>query len=307
MTSEAKIITACETMDSSPNDLSSLEEGDTPRGKIEYLQKTISSLNALNWFDTHCTKYIIFPQNKWIKRWDLLIVGLLFLYLFVLPYQIGVSSGYYLLKSKFWLALNIFFNCIFFVDNFLYFIRAYRNKDGRLVMSLPIIRRNYVRSFCVPNFLSTFPSTILFYGLSPKVTQSVQETFIGNAVWALVINLLKFLRFAYLPTILKSSDAIADIRGRNSSRSLQLCHYVLLLMIVSHWFACIWCLVAFIEAGSTFNEPEILAKPNWISLWYNNTFQEGGLNPIGREQSADRYILRYVFHQIFILRSFMTS
>jgi hypothetical protein len=289
-------ITACSTMDSTPNDLLSLEEGDKPsRGKVEYLQKSMSRLNVLNWFDTHCAKYIIFPQNKWIKRWDLIIIVLLFLYLFVLPYQIGVSSGYYLLKSKFWLALNIFFNCIFFVDNFLYFIRAYRDKNGRLVMSLPVIRRNYVRTYCVPNFLSTFPSIILFYGLSPKLKQTVvQETFISSAVWALLINFLKFLRFVHLPAILNSSDAIADIRGRNSSRSLQLFHYVFLMMIVSHWFACIWCLTAFIEAGSTFTEPNILTKPNWMAIWYNNTYQEGGLNPIGQEQSADRYILRCV-------------
>ena len=35
---------------------------------------------------------IIFPDNKWIKTWDMLILFALFVLMFTLPYQIGVVS-----------------------------------------------------------------------------------------------------------------------------------------------------------------------------------------------------------------------
>jgi len=274
-------------MDSASLEVTSLEEG----SKKPTVMKPRKSETCLSRFDAFCAKHVIFPDNRWIKRWDLMIIGLLFSLLFILPYQIGVSNGYYLLKSKAWLSVIIFSNCIFFLDNLLYFVRAYRDENGRLIMSIPRIRRNYVRTYCIPNFLSTFPSTILFYGLSnPKIMDTV-DIFYSNAVWTLLLNLLKFLRFVHLPKILRSSYAVADIRGRHSSRSLQLFHYAFLMMIVSHWFACIWSMTAFIEAGSTFDEPNILTTPNWIGFWYNNSYVEGGLNPIGQENSTNRYIL----------------
>ena len=98
-------------------------------------------------------KYIIFPDNKWIKWWDLMIIGLLGFLLFILPYQIGVSNGFYLLNNKVWLAINIAINCLFFVDNILYFFRAYRDKDGRMVLDLKTIRRNYLK---VRSVIDTF-------------------------------------------------------------------------------------------------------------------------------------------------------
>ena len=72
---------------------------------------------------------------------------------------------------------------------------------------------------------------------------------------------------------------------------LQLSEYALLILITSHWFACIWCLVVFLEARSTFDAPNIIEEPNWIAVWYNNTYAAGGLNPIGSTQDTSRYIL----------------
>jgi hypothetical protein len=62
------------------------------------------------------------------------------------------------------------------------------------------------------------------------------------------------------------------------------------LVVVSHWFACLWALVAFVEAGR-FTEEALESTPNWIWNWYDSNNIQGGLNPIGWFQDTDRYIL----------------
>ena len=50
---------------------------------------------------------VIFPENKWIKQWDALVLVALFLLTFILPYQIGVSGGFLILSSIPWLVFNL--------------------------------------------------------------------------------------------------------------------------------------------------------------------------------------------------------
>ena len=67
-------------------------------------------------------RFVIFPDNKWIKKWDLIVLAGLFLLIFILPYQIGVSGGITLLQRFLWFVFNVLLNSIFFVDTFLYFL-----------------------------------------------------------------------------------------------------------------------------------------------------------------------------------------
>lgn len=60
--------------------------------------------------------------------------------------------------------------------------------------------------------------------------------------------------------------------------------------LTQHWIACIWGCIAFVEAGMSFGE-SLLTTTNWISHWYNTSYVEGGLQPIGWDHPWDRYFL----------------
>ena len=239
-------------------------------------------------------KWIIFPENKWIMRWDALIISLTWVLFFVTPFQIGVSFCYYLRVSLVWLSLFVTMNTIFFIDNFLYFVRPYRDGNGVLVLNLQKIRKNYFRTYCIPNFLSTLPTTLVFYlaGGSYQTYSDWKSThgpFVG--LLALLLPMLRFLRFIRLPSLIASSQFVKEFKERHNSQTMALVKYAMTLIVVSHMFACTWSFVALLESGMSVEEEPILTSANWISFWYNNSYAEGSLNPIGPSNSIDRYIL----------------
>jgi hypothetical protein len=240
-------------------------------------------------------KWVIFPNNKNIKKWDLIVLSALFLYGFILPYQLGVSGGLAILVRIPWFAFNVFINAIFFVDTFLYFFRAYYTPNGHLVVDLKEIKWHYLRTFFIPNLLSVLPYTISFYVVgnlyrdttAEGYTNVVMEKFLSFISFA---SMLKLIRLARARQILSSSDAISNFRQKRNSQVLELWKYVWLIVIVSHWFACIWSLVALVEVGG-FDKDAIQTRPNWISGWYADNATDGGLNPLGWDHALDRYIL----------------
>lgn len=58
---------------------------------------------------------------------------------------------------------------------------------------------------------------------------------------------------------------------------------------MSHWFACIWCWVAYLQ-NETFN---FMDSPNWISGWVTGNGGVGAMepDPLGPENDTDRYVI----------------
>lgn len=237
--------------------------------------------------------WVIFPNNKFIKLWDLIVLTCLIFLTFVLPYQIGVSGGYLILTSIGWLVVNVIVNGVFFVDTFLYFFRAYRTKDGKLVFNLRTIQKQYLCTLFFPNLVSVLPFTLAFYFAGRTFLEDYRkdpETTVSSFLGLVLIGgCLKLIRLFRANTILKSSNVITSIRLKNDSQKLALMKYTVLLIVIVHWWACIWCFVAFLEARSFGNG--LLKEPNWIAGWYNGNFGPGSPNPIGFDRHLDRYVL----------------
>lgn len=87
-------------------------------------------------------RWVIFPEDYWVKHWDAVIITLTITLMFVIPFQIGVSFGNYLYDSTAFRVVLGVINAVFFVDNFVYFFRAYRTENGALIIDLKKIRRN---------------------------------------------------------------------------------------------------------------------------------------------------------------------
>ena len=237
--------------------------------------------------------WVIFPNNKFIKLWDLIVLTCLIFLTFVLPYQIGVSGGYLILTSIGWLVVNVIVNAVFFVDTFLYFFRAYRTDDGKLVFNLRKIQKRYLCTLFFPNLVSVLPFTLAFYFAGRNFLENYKKdptatvsSFLGLV---LIGGCLKLIRLFRVRAILRSSDVITGIRLKNDSQKLALLKYTTLLITICHWFACIWCFVAFLEAKSF--GTGLLEKPNWIGAWYESNNGPGSPNPIGLDRHLDRYVL----------------
>ena len=230
-------------------------------------------------------KWVIFPENRFIRHWDELILICLYGNLFIIPFQIGVSFNYYLNISTSWLVIQVLVNSLFFIDNFLYFFRAFRSKDGILVINLQTIRRHYLLTFCAPCFISTLPSNLLVYYLGKKELEK------HKLVLVVLLQLAKCLRFIRLPHLLSVSEFTEAVKKKYDSKILELLKHARNVLLLAHFYACIWSFVAFCEAGGTFDEPAILTKPNWLGFWYDRNYIKGSINPIGSSNVLARYAL----------------
>ena len=92
---------------------------------------------------------VIFPDNRWIKIWDSVMLVLMIYVAFVVPYNSGVSGGWRYVKSIAWLIFNTIVNLAFIVDTILYFFRAYRRQDGKVEFDLRQIRRRWEYILCL--------------------------------------------------------------------------------------------------------------------------------------------------------------
>ena len=102
-----------------------------------------------------------------------------------------------------------------------------------------------------------------------------------------ILETLKLIRLVRVREIMTSSDVIRDLQQKNRSSILRMIQYVFLIIIVSHWFACIWCFTAYAQVRS-FGEDALLETPNWIAYWYSNNYSESGVNPLGWENDLNR-------------------
>jgi len=211
----------------------------------------------------------------------------------MLPYQIGVSGGYLILTSVIWLVVNVVINAVFFIDTFLYFFRAYRTKDGALVFNLRTIMKRYLCTLFFPNLVSVLPFTLVFYKHGKEFLEDYENENSSNAGGFLGLILiggcLKLIRLFRVRAILRSSDVVASIRLKTDSQKLALLKYTMMLIAICHWWACIWCFVAFLEAKSF--GIGLLEKPNWIKGWYEGNIGHETPDPIGVTKHLDRYVI----------------
>ena len=259
-------------------------------------------------------KWIIYPDNKWIKRWDFIILLLLLLMLIILPYQLGVSICCYIYVNDGWYVTMIIIDIIFIIDTFLHFFRVYRHEiSGRLVVNRKQIIYHHLKTSFIPSLVSSisFPSIImreLYNGYTEptmednivvfeSINSEVENKFL---VLILFLYIVRMSRLFHIKAILRSSKIFRSVLESNIAKPhrVDLLKYFLYLFLVSHWLACLWSGIVFFQTKS-FGE-EIIFHKNWMSLWYNNTYpyeypDETDLNPVGWNRDVDRYLISLVW------------
>eukprot|EP00594_Rhizosolenia_setigera_P004239 CAMPEP_0178939932 /NCGR_PEP_ID=MMETSP0789-20121207/502_1 /TAXON_ID=3005 /ORGANISM="Rhizosolenia setigera, Strain CCMP 1694" /LENGTH=610 /DNA_ID=CAMNT_0020618863 /DNA_START=88 /DNA_END=1920 /DNA_ORIENTATION=- len=246
-------------------------------------------------------EYVIFPDNKWIKKWDKFILVQLIYLLFGIPYHVGITGGYHSYEGVtakiFWLLVYLVIDLSFIVDTLLYFFRSFRNRNGQLRFDLKKIRRRYLRTYFILNVIALTPSFQTYYyvlgGHHPDKTSMDTKLLLS------VLTVLKLARFARVRNLFQASDVMTDIRRTFRSFNVSLVFYLIFLLAVSHYIACIWSFIAFCEAGLSFNEDEMKKYPNWMGSWYddnnledyNSFYEKNFFNPLGWDNTMDRYFL----------------
>ena len=193
--------------------------------------------------------------DKFRKLWDVAQVVLLIYVAIAVPYRMGFEIDVPWNTTWFWIELCV--DVYFMFDILINFRTAYRTEEGELVIQPKKIARNYLHSWFAIDLCACFPAT--YIGLAVMGTDSNQEG--AQKVKALkiirLLRLAKMLRLARLKRLLKRLDE--EFPGIWTTS--QLFSLVVIIMYVSHLFACGWYMV-----GTT---NQVLDDGAEIQSWVN--------------------------------------
>ena len=105
----------------------------------------------------------------------------------------------------------------------------------------------------------------------------------------IVTSLLRLLKIPRAYKLINTSIAFQNFWEKQNVPRATLILFMLKLVIATHWLACFWSFIAFIQSLS-FGD-SLREEANWISYWYESSYIEGGINPIGWNNNIDRYAL----------------
>lgn len=111
------------------------------------------------------SKYIIYPDDSFKKKWDLLIVVCLLYMSIILPFRIAFEES----DDEEWGPYDIvelIMNIIFFIDIVLNFFTAYYDENENLELDKKKIAKNYITSWFIIDVISTIPLQNIFVSLS---------------------------------------------------------------------------------------------------------------------------------------------
>lgn len=188
------------------------------------------------WQRYQAGKYVVDPhQNKLLPLWDALMLLLIVVISFRVPYQLGFCWILELTHSP--LRLNAFIvvcvdyaiDALFCIDIFLQlFISMPDPENWRWSRSPRIIIKKYVRSFLLTDVVSVIP-----YGHLSKIAR---ERFGGSFKYLGILKLLSLVKIQRIDRLRIRYDS----RMGFPNAMTKLAKLVMLLILSLHWIACTW-------------------------------------------------------------------
>ena len=191
--------------------------------------------------------------SEWTAYWDLMMMALLTVVLFLTPYEVAfleAPSGWEntLTDGLFW--VNRAFDAAFLADLIINFFLAYQNppsKGNTWVRSLAMIRRRYLAGWFVIDLLSVLPFWLVGLllpssgGDNPADESARRLLFVVRAVR--LLRLLKLSKVLGMSRILKRYETRVELKYNTMS-------FVKMIAVVvawSHLQACLWGLIPLFE------------------------------------------------------------
>jgi hypothetical protein len=129
------------------------------------------------------------------------------------------------------------------------------------------IRVHYIKSgWFFINLLACIPGTIISQGKVPEFDEATMDASLqdrGGAGVFFLFEMFKLFRLLRFKRLLNESLLVKQVWEKINIETALAIKFTFLISLISHWIACLWSLIAFLEARS-FGDP-MLESLNWIS------------------------------------------
>jgi potassium voltage-gated channel Eag-related subfamily H protein 7 len=187
-------------------------------------------------------RWMVHPNNPLLQKWDLAILFALLFTAVVTPFEVAFLET----EINLLFVINRMIDMVFIFDMGKEFNLMYYHENGFLIKSHRLIRRRYLHSWFVIDFVTIIPYDLAKYIFGGSQLKTVR-----------IIRLLRLLKLA---RIFKASRIFTRWQTR-----LGMQHGTLMAMELSigliagiHWFACTWGLLPFLLTER---------ETTWLSYW----------------------------------------
>jgi hypothetical protein len=201
-------------------------------------------------------KWLIMPGGWFSTRWDMVLIVALLFTTVITPYEVALLP----VTVNGMFVLNRIVDLVFLVDIWvnmnLMFTTAW-NPDAH-VNNRRAIRLRYLKGWFFIDFVSLIPFDLIGMGTSGQTVVKVQYESTG--LTSQTFRLIRCLRLLKMVRIVRASRVFTRWEFHLGLIHTTLMSYKLLfgLVVMSHWFACAWCMMAFLQPP---------AEYSWATAW----------------------------------------
>eukprot|EP01084_Bolivina_argentea_P012317 23079_1 len=181
-----------------------------------------------------CTLPIFLPFGKLIFIWNIFLLVILIFSVIEIPYS--VAFNIYTSPGSFTYIIQVFIDLCLLIDIAINFRTAYIDKYDRLrIIHIPkLIAKRYLKTWFTIDFLSATPFAYVILIFSE----------VGSPIFT-VFRLLRIIKLIRIIKILKMfhifrENSIHLIPGRMTKVFFTLLKTLCLMLLVAHYFACLW-------------------------------------------------------------------
>ena len=175
---------------------------------------------------------VILPSAWYMLYWDLIMMALIMVIVFLLPYEAAFVPSYSSLtfgemtRTQFaFMVVNRILDAFFSVDFLLQFVLGYVDSEGKVVTKLSKIRNKYLKSYFTIDFMSLFPFDQVIQSESTPLLRAIK-----------FLRLLKLLRALRANRIISRLMSHIDI----SAATKKISKDFLILAVIMHFVVCSW-------------------------------------------------------------------
>lgn len=201
---------------------------------------------------------VLYPNQRFKTAWDLYILILL---MYIALVSVYVYSFLGVLRpDSVWFWIERFLDVSFVTDIVLFFFTAYEKSDGTFEVDRRKIRYRYLRTWFTVDLIGTVPWGIIALGVNRDSTEGPSVLLLPR--YMRLLRLTKLFRVARLLRISRKFTEL-EVRLRIKYGYLRLASLLVTVVLVAHWFACLFYYFGFITNG-TCTSGEDCQYPTWF-------------------------------------------
>ncbi|XP_048845439.1 potassium/sodium hyperpolarization-activated cyclic nucleotide-gated channel 1-like [Brienomyrus brachyistius] len=191
--------------------------------------------------------WIIHPYSDFRFYWDLIMLIMMMGNLIIIPVGITFFTEQ---TSTTWMIFNVASDTIFLVDLVMNFRTGIViEESSEIILDPKVIKRNYLKSWFVVDFLSSIPVDYIFLIVEKGFDSEVYKTARALRIvrFTKILSLLRLLRLSRLIRYIHQWEEIFHMTYDLASAVVRIFNLIGMMLLLCHWDGCLQFLVPLLQ------------------------------------------------------------